>query len=142
MNKLKTLVVLAGLMSALTTVAAHAQIVGANYPNQPSSDSDDGCDAMLGHMRSVTAARIAAIHPGQPVVLIPVCENPSESFSRDDHGELFRSGNVDGLRPYLARNATLMAALAAKGYDHYDVVALRQGGNDSILLYVHQRHMR
>ncbi|KKB11649.1 hypothetical protein VE25_11720 [Devosia geojensis] len=141
MSKLKTLVVVAGLMSALTTVAAQAQgWPGSNYPN-PVSSSDDDCDAMLGHMRRVTAQRIASIQPGQRVALIPVCEMESETVSKD-YSDLFRGGNVDGLRPQIARNATLMTALAAKGYDHYDVISLREGGNESIILYVHQRHMR
>jgi hypothetical protein len=141
MSTLKTLVVVAGLMSALTTVGVYAQanIPGSNNP--PVSSSDEDCDAMLGHMRRVTAQRIAAIQPGQRVALIPVCEMESETVAKD-YGDLFRGGNVDGLRPQIARNSTLMNALAARDYDHYDVISLREGGNDSIILYVHQRHMR
>jgi hypothetical protein len=34
-----------------------------------------------------------------------------------------------------------MAALTSKGYDQNDVVSLRHGANDSIILYVLQRDM-
>jgi hypothetical protein len=51
------------------------------------------------------------------------------------------NGNVNHLRVSIAHNATLMTALRAKGYDQHDVVSLRHGANNSIILYVHQRDM-
>ncbi|MCR6633941.1 hypothetical protein [Devosia sp.] len=91
-------------------------------------------------MRSVKQADIAAIH-GQDVVLLPVCEELA-IYGRNGYGSLFVEGNVNHLRQPIAHSATLMAALTAKGYDQNDVVSLRQGGNDSIILYVYQRDTR
>ncbi|MNT47890.1 hypothetical protein D3C72_1846400 [compost metagenome] len=89
-------------------------------------------------MARVTRASIEAIN-GQSVYLIPVCETGNAS---DDYGSLFTSGNVSTLRLPIAQNPTLMSALQAQGYDHQDVISLRVGGGNSIMLYVHQRNMR
>lgn len=93
----------------------------------------------MGHMRSVRQADINAIH-GNRVSLQAVCEDLTV-LGKNAYGSLFVNGNVNHLRVPIARNATLMAALTAKGYDQNDVVSLRHGANDSIILYVHQRDM-
>lgn len=143
MTKLKTFLVVAGLISAFTTIGAHAQthVPGSNHPNYPKPSEHLACDSPIGHLRRTSAAEIAAIHPDQRVVLMPVCESESLIVT-DDYGDLFVRGNVDRLRLPIARNPTLMSALSAKDYDHYDVVGLREGASESIILYVRQRHIR
>lgn len=141
MFKTSTLII-AGLALALTTLPSAAQfsrakVPGANYP--PSASSHDCADEM-GFMRRVSRADIDAIR-NRSVMLIPVCEDRAVA-GKNAYGALFVNGNVDRLRQPIARNATLMQALRAKGYDQHDVVSLRFGGHNSIVLYVYQRDMR
>lgn len=140
MFKITTLAVLAGLATLTTVLPSAAQFAGANqrYPQQGSGQEYD-CAASMGHMRSVRQADIFAIN-GNRVALLPVCEDLTVR-GKNVYGPLFVNGNVNHLRVPIARNTTLMAALTAKGYDQNDVVSLRHGANDSIILYVHQRDM-
>ena len=143
MLKLTALAVLAGLATAATTLPSSAQFFAANVQggkNYPSSGSDDECAYQLNYMPRVTRTLIESIH-NRPVYLIPVCEDGLLG-RRDDYGWLFVNGNVDTLRLPIARNSTLMAALTAEGYDHQDVISLRFGGGESIVLFVHQRNLR
>ena len=140
MLKTTTFAVLAGLIT-LTSVApgfAQTAVPGSNYPPTSTTTTYD-CAAAMGHMRSVKQADIAAIR-GNRVALLPVCEDLTVP-GKNVYGQLFINGNVNHLRVPIARNPTLMAALTAKGYDENDVVSLRHGANDSIILYVHQRDM-
>lgn len=143
MLKLTTLAVLAGLATAAATLPSQAQFIAGkpnnNYPGT-STSTDSDCAYPPNYLPRVTRSRIESIH-GQPVYLIPVCEDGLIGRN-DDYGWLFRKGNVDTLRLPIARSSTLMAALTAEGYDHQDVISLRFGGDDSIVLYVHQRNLR
>lgn len=134
---------LAFAVLAFTTLAAPAQfthVPGGNNPtpNQTPSGASTGsysvCGYDLGFMRRPTTRDIAAI-VNHAIVLNPVCEDGL--MSRHDIGSLFQDGNVEGLRPHNARNATLMNALRSGNYDQDDVVALRFGANDTVILYVH-----
>ena len=140
MKKLTAIALIAGLMTAMGTMGASAlTITHPNYP-QSSPSSDPDCANVLGHMRSVKQAEIAAINGSQPVVLIAVCEDGTVPF-RNVYGSLFVNGNAELLRLPIARNATLMSALRSRQYDQHDVVSVRFGANDSVILYVHQRDM-
>ena len=143
MLKLTTLMLVAGLATAATTTMSSAAVWVAGQQNQqtkPVAPPNAGnCADEMGHMRRVKASDIEAIR-GNDVWLIPICEE-LHLTGRGDYGALFVNGNVDRLRTPIARNATLMAALKAKGYDQNDVVSLRFGGNNGIVLYVYQRHM-
>ena len=142
MFKVTTLAVLAGLVTAASVLPSFAQVAfvpGSNQRYPQSSGSTYDCADSMGHMRSVKQADILAIH-GNRVALLPVCEDLTVR-GKNVYGPLFVNGNVNHLRVPIARNATLMAALTAKGYDQNDVVSLRHGANDSIILYVHQRDM-
>jgi hypothetical protein len=137
MNKLNLLAVVAGLTVAFTTISAEAAIVrGRHAPQGHETESD--CGLVVGHVRSVHRADINAIN-GQPVMLIHVCDQ--DISDRNSYGSLFVNGNVNTLRAPIARNETLISALAAEHLDQFDVVSLRFGGNDSIVLYVHDRDM-
>jgi len=142
MLKLTAVAVLAGLATAAATLPSSAQVAGGppNNPTPSFSSNDNDCAYPLNYIPRVTRAHIESIHD-RPVYLIPVCEDGLIGRN-DDYGWLFRKGNVDTLRLPISRNATLMAALAAEGYDHQDVISLRFGGGDSIVLYVHQRNLR
>jgi hypothetical protein len=136
---------LAFAVLAMTTITASAQFVRVTVPGSTPTPTAPGaastgsysvCGYDLGFMRRPSTRDIAAIG-NHSVVLNPVCE---DSFTnRHEIGSLFDDGNVTGLRPHIARNATLMSALRAGNYDHDDVVALRFGANNSVILYVHQR---
>lgn len=143
MFKTTALAVLVGLATVATVLPSNAQFIAAKVPggpNNPGSSNANECAYQLNYMSRVTRAHIESIK-GQPVYLIPVCEDGLIGRN-DDYGWLFTSGNVGTLRLPIARNATLMAALTAQGYDQQDVISLRFGGDDSIVLYVHQRTLR
>ena len=139
MNKLSALTVIAGIAMAFTTVTANALFL-APAPKAPSHQtSHTECGDSLGHFRSVNRADIDMID-GQSVMLIHVCDDGSLA-SNDSYGSLFINGNVETLRMPIARNYTLMSALDEEGLDQNDVVSLRFGANDSIVLYVYDRFM-
>jgi hypothetical protein len=139
MNKLTTLTIIAGLATALTTLAPVAAVVTHVPRKIPEANVPYNCEDEMGHMRSVSTADIAAIH-GQHVTLIAVCEDLTVA-GKDNYGPLFVNGNAERLRLPIARNATLMGALLNRSYDQNDVVSVRFGGGDSIILYVYQRDM-
>lgn len=140
MLKLTALALLAGLVATSAVLPSYAQMAKApNRPNYPNSGPDHSCEDEMGHMRSVNAFDIQGIRD-QKIFLYPICEDPTVP-GKNNYGTLFLDGNVNTLRQPIARNATLMSALAARGYDHNDVVSLRFAGGNSIYLYVHQRDM-
>ena len=141
MLKTTTLAFLAGLVTLTTVVPSFAQFIAAQRQPQaqPGQGTPQDCADAMGHMRSVKQADIFAIN-GNRVGLLPVCEDLTVA-GKNAYGALFVNGNVNHLRQPIARNSTLMAALTAKGYDQNDVVSLRHGARDSIILYVHQRDM-
>ena len=139
MNKLTALTLIAGIATAMTTLAPAAAQIPGKGPNYPSQHSQEHCADTMGHMRRVSQADIAAVG-NQPVVLIPVCEDMTVPF-RNVYGPLFVNGNANLLRQPIARSRTLMNALRSRQYDQHDVVSVRFGGNHSIILYVHQRDM-
>lgn len=141
MFKTTALAVLIGLATIAPTLPSSAQFIAAvpGGPNVPSGGGED-CAYQLNYMPRVTRAHIESIQ-GRPVYLIPVCEDGLIGRN-EDYGWLFVSGNVDTLRLPIARNRILMAALDAEGYDQNDVISLRFGGDESIVLYVHQRHLK
>ena len=141
MFKLTALAVLAGIATATTIVPSSAQFFIA-VPNQgkPASTQSYDCRDEIGYARRISATEIQGIHD-RSVWLYPVCEE-SSILPRDDYGTLFIDGNANTLRQPIARNATLMNALRAKGYDQHDVVSVVFAAGNSVLLYVHQRDMR
>ena len=144
MNKFTTLAVVVGLVSAFTTMSSSAAIILNHVPKTPNVPSEHNeptnCADEMGHMRSVSPADISAIR-NQHVALVAVCEDLSVA-GKNNYGPLFINGNAELLRLPIAHNGTLMSALQSKDYDQNDVVSVRFGGNDSIILYVYQRDMR
>ena len=139
MKKFAIITVLAGLTVAFTTIASSAAIVRPRPGTDAHENSQADCGLQLGHMRSVGRADIDAID-GQGVMIIHVCDGRS-IVPDDSYGSLFIDGNVNTLRMPIARNYTLMSALDEEGLDQNDVVSLRFGANDSIVLYVYDRFM-
>ena len=139
MFKIATLAVLAGLATVLPAATAFAQANNQGQRQERPAHDDRECAYPINYLPRVTGQLIQSI-AGQPVYLIPVCEDGL--LDHRDHDWLFVHGNVDTLRVPLARNATLMRALSARDYNAYDVVSLRVGGDGSIVLYVHRRDMR
>jgi hypothetical protein len=139
MNKLTSIAIIAGLVAATTMSASAQSTRSPNYPRStPATDSE--CTSIMGHMRSVNRADIESIRHHR-IALIPVCEDLTVA-GRSNYGPLFINGNVETVRIPIARNRTLMSALMSQDYDQFDVVALRFGANDSVILYVRQRDMR
>jgi len=143
MNKLTSITLIAGLATVLTTFGAAAQVAGgpSNYPPAQSSEQEDFCTEGMGFMRSVSQADIQAIGGQQRIALVPVCEDGLRA-SREHYGTLFLEGNVNHLRVPMAHNRALMSALKTRNYDEQDVISLRYGANNTIILYVHQRDLR
>ncbi len=135
MNKLFTCLVVGALL--VTSNAANAAVL---IPVKKPVPHQTNCADEMGFMRGVNRADIEAIDD-QSVMIIPVCESGS-LIHNDDYGSLFVDGNVNAVRGPIAHNRTLMSALLSKDYDQNDVVSLRFGGNNSIVVYVHQRNMR
>ncbi len=140
MFKTTVLTLVVGLVTAASVMPSNAQFIANNQRKPNISTTDEECSYQLNYMPRVTRAHIDSIQ-GREVYLIPVCEDGLLGRN-DDYGWLFTAGNVGTLRLPIARNATLMSALTAEGYDHQDVVSLRFGGDGSIALYVHQRTLR
>ncbi|WP_332688488.1 hypothetical protein [Devosia sp.] len=140
MDHIKTVVIAAGLLTAFATSGANAAFVlGKNSPNYPKSNTQNECSFNAFMHPLVRTTEVAAIRPSQEIWLTPVCE---DELDRNNYGTLFRDGNVETLRGLIARNPALMATLSARGYDQFDVVALRFSRDDSVNLFVHQRDMR
>ena len=138
MNRSAIAFVAAGLVTAFTTFGATAQstVPGSNYPNWNRSAE---CSYNAAFEPDLVARDINAIRRDQHVWLTPVCE---DTLARNEYGTLFRDGNVETLRNVIARHPALMSALTARGYDQFDVVALRIGRDETVNLFVHQRDMR
>lgn len=140
MNKLTAIVAIAGLATAFTTIASTAAVVThVPKPNYSSESSDPDCTALMGYMRTPKSNEILGLTSAH-VAIIPVCEDLTV-VGRNNYGPLFVNGNAELLRQPIARTPALIEALRAKQYDQHDVVSVRFGGNDSIILYVHQRDM-
>ena len=142
MMKLTTLALVAGFVSVATVLPSSAQFAAVNIPggpNYPTSHNEHNCADEMGHMRRVNVFDIDGIRD-RSVWLHPVCEDLTVP-GKNNYGTLFINGNVNVLREPIARNRLLMNALEAKGYDEYDVVSLRFGARNSVILYVHQRDM-
>ena len=140
MKHIKTVIIAAGLLTAFATVGANAQFAAGtpNYPS-PSPSTPSECTFSAHRNPLLRTDEVSGIRSSQQIWLTPVCE---DQLDRNNYGTLFRDGNVETLRLFIARNPALMAALTARGYDHFDVVALRFGRENSVNLFVHQRDMR
>ncbi len=138
MNRSTIAFVAAGLVTAFTAFGAHAQstVPGSNYPTRIGGSECTYNAAMEPHL---VARDIAAIRRDEHVWLTPVCE---DTLARNSYGTLFRDGNVETLRNVIARHPALISALTARGYDQFDVIALRIGRDQTVNLFVHQRDMR
>lgn len=141
MNKLTAIVAIAGLATAFTTIASSAAVVThvPRTPNYSSEATDPDCTALMGYMRTPKSTEILGLSSAH-VAVISVCEDMTVA-GRNNYGPLFVNGNAELLRQPIARTPALIEALRAKQYDQNDVVSVRFGGNDSIILYVHQRDM-
>jgi hypothetical protein len=141
MNKLTAIVAIAGLATAFTTIASSAAILNnvPGKPNYSSESSDPDCTALMGFMRTPKSTEITGLISPH-VAVISVCEDLTVA-GRNNYGPLFVNGNAELLRQPIARTPALIEALRAKQYDQHDVVSVRFGGNDSVILYVHQRDM-
>jgi hypothetical protein len=113
--------------STPATPAGPAQPVGTN-----STFSDFDCTLEMGQLRLIRPVQLdEAAYDG--IFVQPVCEGEQGAAARN-------AGNAAGLRPVLATKADVIEALAAQDYITDEVVGVRFGGGDTLVLYVH--HVR
>lgn len=142
MHKLTKAAIIIGLATASVPTASQAAMTHGTQNQYESSEPKTICDEMIGgYMRTPRPAEIQDLVASH-IALIPVCGDPQMTFERNNYGALFVNGNAELLRLPIARNPALINALRAKDYDQNDVVSVRFGGGNSIILYVHQRDMR
>ena len=90
-----------------------------------------GCDPGLGALRTLYRDDIEAIDESYSFSIWPVCVGHPDPSVR-------LAGNVGGLHGVIGQNDAFAAALEAEGYDADDVVAIRFGANNSVIVYVHR----
>jgi hypothetical protein len=139
MNKFTMIALVAGLATAAAALPSNAAVLLPNNPNKPTSTSSYDCADEMVQIRRISAEQVDGIED-RSVWLYPVCEDLTV-YGRNNYRDLFFDGNANVLRAEIARNATLMNALRAKGYDEHDVISLVLAAGNSVLLYVHQRDM-
>jgi len=90
---------------------------------------DLGCDPGLGQLQAIRLDEIEAIDDGYSISIWVVCPGHPDPVSP-------LAGNVGGLHYAIAQNDALSAALADEGFDAADVVAIRFGSGNSLIIYV------
>jgi hypothetical protein len=91
--------------------------------------SDYDCTLEMGHLRLIRPAQLEeAGYDG--IVIQPVCEGEQSAAARN-------AGNAVGLRGLLGTKADVVEALAAQDYVAEEIVGVRFGGGDTLVLYVH-----
>jgi hypothetical protein len=99
-------------------------------PNEPVSLSVEDCRLDMGHLRLIRPAQFeVATYDG--IFVQPVCEGDESA------GAIRNEGNAGGLRPIIAQKSDLVQALADQDYAADEVIGVRFGGGDTIVLYVH-----
>jgi hypothetical protein len=139
MNKFTVIALVAGLATAAAALPSNAAILLPNIPNKPAATSSYDCAHEMVQIRRVSAEQINGIQD-RSVWLYPVCEDLT-AYGRNNYRDLFFDGNAGVVRGEIGRNATLMNALRAKGYDEHDVISIVMAAGNSVLVYVHQRDM-
>jgi hypothetical protein len=139
---------LAALVAALSfTAAADAAVVKPRTPPVPTTTpttpattpgtpytpatvaSPDDCRVDMGHLRLIRPAQLE-VAQYEAIFVQPVCEG-------EEVGVLRNEGNAGGLRPVLATKADVVEALADEDYLTDEVVGVRFGGGNTLILYVH-----
>ena len=103
-------------------------------PNTPGNPTFEGtaqeCTIEMGNLRLIRPAQIEAAGAYDGIFIQPVCES-------DEAGAIRNAGNAGGLRPLLATKLDVVEALAAEDYVADEVIGVRFGGGDTLVLYVH-----
>lgn len=110
-------------------ISPSAQATGQQLP----PEEELACDPGLGYLPSVRSNDIEAVGDGYSISISPVCPGTPDPALR-------LAGNVGGLHGTIAQNQTLSGALASAGYDADDVVGIRFGADNSVILYVHHAY--
>lgn len=119
----------------LATVSAALLAVSPAPAQQPPREEllDLGCDPGFGALRTLYRDDIEAIDESYSFSIWPVCVNHPDPAVR-------LAGNVGGLHSVIAQNEAFVAALADEDYDAEDVVGIRFGANNSVIVYVHHAY--
>ena len=123
-----TLIAALAAVTLTSLVAAPAFAQKQRRENEKRYDTEVSCGAQFGTLRRVFPEEVAGITDEVRVWVTPVCES-GDVMSSD--------GNAVYLRPTIAENEALVAALQLKDYRPEDVFAVHMMGDDTINLYVH-----
>jgi hypothetical protein len=123
---------------SMTVVSAAFLMISPSHasPNryqEPEIIVDLGCDPGLGHLQTIRLDEIEAIDDSYSISIWVVCPGHPDPVSP-------LAGNVGGLHDAIAQNDALSAALADEGLDAEDVVAIRFGSGNSLIIYVLGSH--
>jgi hypothetical protein len=125
---MRTLLLSMTIVSAALLMIAPAQ-ARPRYV-EPEVVVDQECDPSLGQLRTIRVDEIQAIDDSYSISIWVVCPD------HPDPGAPL-AGNVGGLHNVIAQNDALFAALAEAGFDPEEVVAIRFGRGNSLIIYVH-----
>jgi hypothetical protein len=112
----------------VTTTAADAAVM---RKAPPAAGSSYDCADEMGDLRYIRPAIFAETQFGKAVVK-PVCEDGED-------GNPYADGNAAGLHTLIARKPMLVEALGDAKYIPSEVVGVRFGGGQSVILYVHHQ---
>lgn len=134
MKKSIALAAAASVLVALASTAVSAQVITRYPPKTNDTPSTFDCDDAMGHLRRVTAAQIRALPRSQNISIQPICEgDPSQNIA-----VLRADGNVGSLQSTIGAHPAIALALADAHYIDRDVVGIRFGGGNTLILYVHK----
>lgn len=119
------------LVSLAIVAAAMLAIPPAGAQQLPEESVELDCDPGFGALRALYRADIEAIDASYSFSIWEVCPDRPDPALR-------QAGNAGGLHGIIAGNAPFAAALAEEGYVADDVVAVRFGPNNSVIVYVHK----
>lgn len=120
----------------IAVVIASAALLGVNPAQaqpQPEERVELECDPGLGSLRTLRRDQIEAIDESYSFSIWPVCVGHPDPSLR-------LAGNVGGLHATIGQNEALSAALGEEGYNADDVVGIRFGANNSVIVYVHSAY--
>lgn len=133
MKRAAILIAAATVVAALAATSASAQRCPPSQCPTSGSDTYDCSDAM-GHLRRVLAEEIRELPLDQRVWIQPICEgDPNQNMAI-----LRVDGNASSLQSVIGEHPAFAEALAAKHYIERDVIGVRFGGGNTVILYVHK----
>lgn len=121
------------ILLSVAVLSAALLLVPPAQAQQQQQPIELECDPGLGSLRTLRRDQIEAIDESYSFSIWPVCVGHPDPSLR-------LAGNVGGLHATIGQNEALSAALGEEGYDADDVVGIRFGANNSVIVYVHSAY--